>query len=74
VYVIEVTRGKQDFTDFMPHNDCSSEYWMKNRGLRHLAFDILVDGQFNFWKSITEEEFNSKRIELLDVLENTYKP
>jgi len=63
--LLEVERNKQDYNDFVPHDDCSRDYWRKTEGIRKTAFDILT-GKNQDFKEITKEEFDSKRMELLN--------
>ena len=62
--LLQVRRNKQEYIDFYP-SDCNSDHFLDYKGLRNKALDILV-GKNNDFKPITEEEFNTKRIELLN--------
>jgi len=64
--LIEVERGKQDYTDFVPTNDCKSEYWLKDSNrLRRFALDIMLEKSEDYVE-ISKEEFLEKRQDLLN--------
>lgn len=63
--LIQVMRNKQDYTDFHPASDCKDDYFLDYKGLRNRALDILTGKNYDF-KLISEEDFNLKRIKLLD--------
>lgn len=63
--LIEVERNKQDYNDFVPTKDCKQQYWLSG-GIRKTAFDIITRDEYSF-KEITQEEFENKRIELLNL-------
>ncbi len=65
--LIQVERNKQDSNDFVPSDDCKSEYWLNHSGIRKQAFEIITNPIYHDgFKEITAEEFNTKRIELLN--------
>lgn len=63
-YLVQISRNKQDFTDFHP-TDCKDNYFLDYKGLRNRALDILTKKNDDF-KPITKEEFDHKRFELLN--------
>jgi len=63
--LIQVRQNKQDYTDFHPTSDCKDDYFLDYKGLRNKGLDILTSKNDNF-KLITKEEFDTKRIELLN--------
>lgn len=69
--LIRVTKGRQQWNDFVPTKDCRQEEWLKGGSIRHEAFSVItgIDDRFagqDEWKQITKEEFHTKRTELLD--------
>ncbi len=65
-HLVEVERNKQNFTDFVPKDDCQSNSWVNNSdSLRKTAFDIFT-GTLHGFQEITQEEFETKRLELLN--------
>ncbi len=65
--LVYVESNKQDFNDFVPLDDCRSEFWPKTSGLRKKAFDIFLSPlYFDGWTKITKEEFDEERIKLLN--------
>jgi len=65
--LVEVERGKQNYNDFRPESDCRT--WKdESCTVRHLALEIM-SGENSDFKEITKEEFDEKRVILLD----TYK-
>lgn len=67
--VVQVERGKQDYTDFVPTTDCKQKEWMENSSVRKTAFEIITGNNYDF-QLIEEAEFESKRIELLNAYKN----
>ncbi len=63
--LLEVEANKQDFNDFIPSEDCGSEFWIKDGSIRHTALDLLMGKEYQF-NEITKEEFDTKRMELLN--------
>lgn len=63
--LVEVERNKQDYNDFVPTDDCKQKYWLSESGVRKTAFDIMTKSDYEF-KEITAEEFEAKRMELLN--------
>lgn len=63
--LIEVERNKQNYNDFIPTTDCKNIHWLSESGIRKTAFDIMTKSDYKF-KEITHEEFETKRMELLD--------
>ena len=63
--LIEVEINKQNYNDFVPTDDCKQKYWLTESGLRKTAFDIVTKSDYEF-KEITAEEFEVKRIKLLN--------
>ena len=63
--LIQVMQNKQDYTDFHPTSDCKDSYFLDHKGLRNRALDILTNINTDF-KLISEDDFNEKRIKLLD--------
>lgn len=69
--LLEIERNKQDYTDFIPQDDCRQEYWIKNFGLRKTALQIITNSiepgfMPHGFTEISKEEFNDKRMELLN--------
>lgn len=71
VLLIEVERGKQFYTDFVPTKDCKQEYWLSDTNdIRRTALSIMT-GQHSSFNEITKDEFLELRKSLLDIpLEN----
>lgn len=64
--LIEVEASKQNCTDFVPTKDCRQTYWLSDTsGIRRTAFNIITKADYEF-KEITKEQFDKKRIELLN--------
>ena len=63
--LVQIESNKQDCTDFVPHDDCSSEYWLKAIGIRKVAFNILTRNTDGFVET-NETDFNKTRNELLN--------
>ncbi len=73
--LVYVERNKQDFNDFKPLDDCRSDYWLKDFGIRKTAFEIInspisKDG----WEEISIEQFNEERILLLNNYQSYEQP
>lgn len=64
--LIEVERNKQSFNDFVPTSDCKDATWLKETGLRKIAFDLILKKDFEF-EEITEDFFEFHRQKLLNV-------
>lgn len=65
--IVKVTSNRQEYNDFVPTDDCDSEFWMKE-SLRRDALKIIKEldklrdhSNDYMWKVITEEEFKTKR-------------
>lgn len=65
-FLIEVSSNKQEFTDFVPLEDCRSSSWLKSTGLRKQAFDIFkAPSLLGDFVPVSKEYFESRSIELL---------
>ena len=70
--ILKIETDKQDCTDFIPKSDCKSSWWIQESGIRKEAFELLKGKppyEYDGYTSITKEEFDARRIELL----NDYK-
>ena len=67
--LFEVEGGKQDFTDFIPQDDCKREYWLKTHGLRKTAFELMTMTftEYSEWQPISMEEFRTERDKMLKI-------
>lgn len=64
--LFEVERGKQFYTDFVPTKDCRQEDFIDSKNsIRRIALDVMIGGYTPF-DEITEAEFLSERIDLLN--------
>ena len=64
--LIRVTKGRQDYNDFVPTKDCRQSYWLKSdETLRNEAFRILTTSHHGY-EEICKQQFDSSRVDLLD--------
>jgi hypothetical protein len=68
--IIEITYGKQDYTDFNPFKDCKSDFFIKGNHLRKEALELFEKGEKLGFKPISKIKFNKLRKELLSKIFN----
>lgn len=72
--LLEISKGIQQYTDFIPMKDCRGEEWLKEDGLREKALKLMMG---NYYKGeyfeISRDEFEYYRTKLLDFYKEVEK-
>lgn len=65
--IVKVEHNSQLYTDFIPHDDCHSEFWFKD-GVSALRREFLglIEAHFGKPEEISKDEFFKRRQALLD--------
>lgn len=71
--LVQVEENKQEYNDFVPTDDLKQKYWLSESGVRKVAFEIFSAPKYlDGWTEISKEEFDEKRVQLLNKYQQYY--